>query len=1004
MAASYRSRFILRLAGATLLIAAFGLTALWIARAPVTDAAVLQYLAAKGVDAAAKTITVERNRLVFDNVRLGPGASPDLTARRIVIDFKWSAFRPLIAGFRLDGAMLKVHADGGGVSFGSLDRLIPPDRSTRFPTFRLDAADAAVTLLTPAGTIDARVDAAGQLDRDFRATARTATVALQWANCSATVPEALFTITTAARDFAVAGQGLLVRSLCREATVPTAAWTLAVAAPLAFTRLTAHAGLTAPTVQAAGTTLSGLAIDAALKGPPAGLHGSWTGGLAGLIHGPDRAGPTKAGGSLQLAPGSAVHIDATVAAHAVQPATLIALLPSRVGLPTLAAKLVTRAGTALRRIDVLAHVDGDVAPVVRVRISDLKADGAGDAELRFTGRGIEWTRDTITLDGRVTVKGGGLPAIDIAGAGSAKGGHGLVAIGPWRDGGDALELTGGRFDVTAGHTTTAGTLRVSSGFDGGRVDGLTLPLDVAFDRQSGVAIGTGCVHIGFDRATLTTTQLGATAATLCPSRRGPLATLHGTHVAAAMTVDGLGTRGTAGGRAFTASAGRFGLRIGGTLAVPEIAVSNVDLTVVSDPWRVGARLNARAERTLSGWTGTGAISALRAVGPFGVASNGRGRWQLANGVLTLDDAEVAFTDPRPAPAFNPLHLTGVNGRLANQALTGRATVELANGARLATVMGFYDLAGSTGHAALSSTLTFTPALQPVDISGLVRGLVANVAGTVTTVAGLEIAADKVTGVGTVQLAGVGLATAALGPVTGIDGTIAFDDLPSLHTPPHQTLHIAALDPGVAIDDISVRFQLLDSNAVAIERLAWPFTGGTMTVEPTVLRADVPHRTFTVDVDGLDAEQFLQRFQIKNLSATGKFDGVLPLVFERSAGRIAGGVLTARDGGGLLQYVGEVGQASMGAAGRLAFDALRRLRYRTLTLRLDGDLDAEIVTASDFTGTNEAPLQTGSRLPVRATGLPFKFGVTVRAPFRLLLGTAASFSDARAVIRSAKPVE
>jgi translocation and assembly module TamB len=192
--------------------------------------------------------------------------------------------------------------------------------------------------------------------------------------------------------------------------------------------------------------------------------------------------------------------------------------------------------------------------------------------------------------------------------------------------------------------------------------------------------------------------------------------------------------------------------------------------------------------------------------------------------------------------------------------------------------------------------------------------------------------------------------------------------------------------------------------VAIERLAWPFTGGTMTVRPTVLRAGTSARKFAIDVAGLDAEQFLQRFQIKNLNTTGKFDGVLPLIFEGATGRIVGGVLEARAGGGLIQYIGEVGQASMGAAGRLAFDALRRLRYRTLTLRLDGDLDAEIVTTIDFTGSNEAPLTAGSPLPMRATGLPFKFGVTVRAPFRALLGTAASFSDARAVIRAAKPVE
>ena len=1004
MAASYRLRRTLRLVGVALLMVGLGLTAIWLGRAPVTDVAVRRYFAGKGVDAAAETVAVGRHRLIFDHVRLGPKAAPDLTARRIMIDFNWFAFRPLIAGVRLDDATLKVRADAGGISFGSLDRLIPPDRSTRFPALRVDAANAAIAVLTPAGAIDARIDAAGQLDRDFRAVVRTAPVTLRWAGCNATIPAARFTLTTAPRDFAVAGRGRLATATCRGASTPAAGWTLAVAAPLALTRLSAHVSLSAARANAVSVALSGLELDAALEGPPAALHGHWTARLAGVANGPDRAGRTDAAGSLQLAAGGAAHVDATVAARGVQPVTLRALLPARAGLPTLAAKLVARADTALRRVDVGAHIDADVGRVTRVHVTDLAATGAADAVVRLTGGGITWTPDATMFDGRVTVRGGNLPMVDLAATGTASGGHGQITIGPWRDGGDALALTAGRFDVIGGHTTAFGTVRLSSGFGGGRVDGLTLPLGVAFDRLSEVAIGTGCVRVGFDQASIATTQLAATAATLCPSRPGPLATLHENHVAAAITVDGLGTRGTADGRAFSASARRFALVIGGSLAAPEIAVSDVDIAAASDPWRGSARVSARVARPRSGWTMTGAISALRGVGPSVVASSGHGRWRLMNGVVTLGDADVAVADPGPTPAFNPLRLTGVNGRVANQTLTGRATVELATGARLATVTGAYDLAKRTGHAELSSALTFAPALQPIDISGLARGLVANVAGKVTTAATLKIADKQVTGAGTVQLAGVALATAALGPVTGIDGTIAFDDLASLHTPPHQTLHIAGLDPGVAIDDVSVRFQLLGRDAVASERLAWPFTGGGRTVRPTVLRADVQHRTFTVDVDGLDAEQFLQRFQIKNLSATGKFDGALPLVFERSTGRIAGGALTARANGGLLQYVGEVGQASMGAAGRLAFDALRRLRYRTLTLRLDGDLDGEIVTAIDFTGTNEVPLATGTRLPVRATGLPFKFGVTVRAPFRSLMGTAASFSDARAVIRAAKPVE
>lgn len=1004
MAASYRPRLTLRLAGAALLIVGLGLSAMWVGRAPVTDVAVRRFLAAKGVEAAAKTVAVWRNRLVFDDVRLGPEAAPDLTARRIVIDFKWSAFRPLIAGVRLDGAKLKMRADAGGVSFGSLDRLIPPDRSTRFPALQVDAADAVIMLLTPAGTIDARIDATGQLDRDFRATGRTAAIALRWANCNATIPDARFTINTAGRDFAVAAKGRLVGGACHGATAPAAAWTLAVGAPIALTQLSARASLTAAQASAVGTTLSGLALDAALEGPPAGLHGHWAASLAGLAHGPDRAGRTDAAGSLQLAAGGAAHFDAAVAARGVQSGTLRTLLPSRGGLPTLAAKLVARADSALRRVDLTAHIDADVGRVTRVHVTDLAATGAANVIVRLTGGGIEWTPDATTFDGRVTVRGGELPMIDVAGAGTASGGHGLITVGPWRDGGDALALTSGRFDVIGGHATATGTVRLSSGFGGGRVDGLTLPLGVAFARSSGGAIGAGCTRVGFDHASIATTQFAASAATLCPPRPGPLATWQGNHIAAAMTVDGLGTRGVADGRAFSASARRFALLIGGTLAAPEISMSDVEITGASDPWRGSARVSARAARTSSGWTVTGALSALRGVGPSVVASSGHGRWRLMNGLVTVDDADVAVADPSPTPAFNPLHLTGVNGRVVSQTLTGRATVELANGARLATVTGSYDLARRTGRGELSSALTFAPALQPIDISDLARGLVANVAGEVTTAAALEIADNKVTGTGTVRLAGVNLATAALGPMTGIDGTITFDELALLHTPPHQMLHIAGLNPGVAIDDVSVRFQLLGRDAVAIERLAWPFTGGTMTVRPTVLRADVPQRTFTVDVDGLDAEQFVQRFQIKNLNATGKFDGVLPLVFERSTGRIAGGMLIARANGGLLQYVGEVGQASMGAAGRLAFDALRRLRYRTLKLQLDGDLDGEIVTAIDFTGTNEVPLATGSRLPLRATGLPFKFGVTVRAPFRSLLGTAASFSDARAVIRAAKPLE
>lgn len=1005
MVASDPRPSLLRLVSATLLVVGLAAIALWAERAPVTDVAVRRYLAANGVDAAAETVAVGRHQLVFDHVRLGPRAAPDLTARRIVIDLSWSAFVPAVAGVRLDGAALRVRADASDVSFGSLDKLIPPGRSTRFPALRVDAADAAILLMTPVGTIDARIDASGRLDRDFKATGQVAPVTLRWGGCVVTVPDAHITMTTVARDFNVTGQGRLLDATCRGAAAPAAKWQVAVAAPLALTRLAGKGRLTAATASAVNTTFAGVALDAALEGPPAALHGRWNASLAGLVRGPDLAERMIAAGTLTLARGSVAHVDATVATRGVRPATVIAMLPPPTGLPTLAAKLVTLAGAALQRVDVTTRVSADFDRAWHVQVADLDAAGAGGATLHLTGSGIDWTDRGIGLGGRVTVRGGGLPAIDFTGTGTASGGRGTGSAGPWRDGSDALLLTGSRFDVTTQRIAAAGTLRLSSGLRTGRVDGLTLPLSLAFDRATGVlAFGEGCLHAGFDHASVANLQLSATSVKLCPAQPGPLARLRGRQVTAALSVDELRLRGVAGARAFAVSAGPFKLNIGGSTAAPVVTLPDVDLAAASEAWRGNARVSASAALTPRGWSGEGMIGALRATGPSVIATGGQARWRLATGVMTADGASFTLTDPRPVPAFNPLELTGLSGQLTDQILTARTTIGLAHGATLAMVTGRYDLARRTGRAELSSTLTFSPTLQPLDISGLARGLVANVAGTVTSAAALQVAGDKVTGTGTLRLAKVALATAALGPVTGIDGIVTFDDLAALHTPPHQMLHIAGFDPGVAVADIAARFQLLGRDAVAIERVTWPFTGGTMTVRPTVLRTGIAQRSFTVDVEGLDAEQFLQRFQIMNLNATGKFDGVLPLVFERSTGRIAGGVLTARSGGGLLQYVGEVGQASMGTTARLAFDALRRLRYRTLMLRLDGDLDGEIVTAIDFTGINEAPLNTGNRLPLRATGLPFKFGMTVRAPFRALLGTAASFSDARTVIHAAKPSE
>jgi hypothetical protein len=182
------------------------------------------------------------------------------------------------------------------------------------------------------------------------------------------------------------------------------------------------------------------------------------------------------------------------------------------------------------------------------------------------------------------------------------------------------------------------------------------------------------------------------------------------------------------------------------------------------------------------------------------------------------------------------------------------------------------------------------------------------------------------------------------------------------------------------------------------------------------------RYLTFRVVGLDAGAFIQAMELENISATGTFDGIMPLIFNAQGGRIAGGVLVARQQGlpplimpegvlptipacdpkrqsGVLSYVGPVSNEQVGVMGKIAFDALKNLQYKCLTILMDGALDGEMVTNVVFNGVNRNQLGGApAGLARNFVGLPFLFNVRVTAPFRGLLKTAKSYVDPTQTIR------
>ena len=979
------------------------MAALWLARRPLTEAAVRNYFEDHGVEARYRVVEASRRRLVFDAVALGPVAQPELTARRITVDLAWLGIGPQIRAVHIDSPQLAVRLAGTGVSFGSLDRLIPPGRTDRFPPIALVVVGGTAKFATPIGRISARVDANGRFDRDFRARFRTATAQLQSGACRAAALPATITVSTKARDFAIDANGSLAAIACAAAAVPQADWSLRLAAPLTLAGLAGEISARAPAGQLGRLRFSApLSLQLSATGSTAALHGPWQVTAGGLAAGGETARSVAAGGDFVWRRAGHVAVSGNLAARGVASGTARAAFANH-ALPGVAGTLADRFAAASRLADIDAGFTASGSRP-KVTVSSAEMRSSSGARLRFANGGAIWTPFRTRVDGTLDLGGGGLPTAQIVlarvtRAASGWTGSGTAVVAPWRSGADMIAVPSVRFAIGDGNARIDGRVRASTNIGGGRIDGLDLRLaadvGLAGDR---IILGPGCADIAADGLRFAATTARDIAVRLCPSNL----TIAKSRIAGDIAIGAISLQGVTQGRAFSVASRPATLTLAGTFDRPQLRSGALAVQIGSGGMAVAATLAGTIAGDAGGWTGAGRISGLATDTAVLSVRGGIARWQLANGVLKLGNAEAVVSDRADPPRFAPLRLVDAQASLSADTMTGRGALRLAaGGAPLLTASARHDPRAGTGSARIDSNIVFGKQFQPLQITELARGLAANVDGRIVSHADLALGSGGITGTASVRFDTVSLATAALGPVTGIDGTLVFDDLPRLHTPAHQQLKIASINPGVLVENGVVEFAVVDAATIAIESMRWPFTGGTLTLRPVVLRAGETRRAFDLAVDGLDAGQFLQRFDLKNLNATGIFDGVLPLVFEGNAGRIEGGLLTARPAGGTIQYVGEVGQDSMGAAARLAFDALRRLRYRSLTLALDGDLDGEVVTAVNFAGTNEQPVRVGGSLPIRSSGLPFKFAVTVRAPFRALLGTVASFSDARSILRSAQ---
>ena len=1001
-------------AGAVIVVIA----GVWVAREPIADRFITDQLGSRGVPAQYQIDAIGFRSERLSNVVIGDPKNPDLTAKKVevLLGYGWSG--PYVTEIRAEGVRLYGRFIDDRLSFGALDKFRDPTSTDpfAFPDLAVVLRDARARVETPWGNIGAALNGGGNLRRDF--TGKLALVAPRVTAAGCSGRDVSFYGTLLVRDVRpqlvgpLRGSGLSCADGEVTAASPQVALDLSLSEDLQSWKGEADASVAA--LVAGPVRADRLGLLAKFEGTAAATKIDVDADMA-RVSGADFAAATVGVDAKGTVGSAAPKLDGQIRfARASGSAAIRRALTDSIGglAETPLGPLATKASAALSRMlaDVGGSADftlggeGDLARIDLIAPQLASASGA-----RFTGSPdsrISYVygaaQPALLAAGRWSFGGGDLPAgslsLDRRGDGSITG---LANLDPYQAGGARLALAPVRFSGDrAGLLRFATRADISGPFAGGRIERLSIPLNGFVAPTGALALDGGCSRVSAGRIAVSGFQLGQSAIDFCSRPGAPLLSAGPGGLRGYIRIPGINLRGTSGRSPFAVTSGPANIDL--TAMRWSLALADFRLGEGDSVTRFSAQSIA-GRATAQGMTGelVGASGKIGAV-PLNM-SEIAGAWRLTDGALTLDGG-LQLTDAAPKARFAPLVSNDATLRFADGVIDAKAGFnERTTGTKILDAIIRHRMADGSGSAdLLVKELRFDERFQPDQLTSLALGVVANVQGSVVGDGRIEWTAAGVTSRGTFATADANLA-AAFGPVTGLTSTLTFDDLIGLKSAPGQIAKIKEINPGIPVLDGEIEYQLLGDNRVRVEGGSWPFAGGQLLLHPTTLDFGAEQtRRLSFDIVGVDAAVFLQSFGFENINATGKFDGTLPVEFSGLGGRIVGGRIDSREGGGTLAYVGELSNRNLGVIANFAFGALRSLKYDDLTIILNGDLDGEMVTDIRFGGVGQGEGATRNFLTNAVARIPLVFNVKITAPFRQLLTSAKGFYDPSLLIEQNLP--
>lgn len=993
-----------------LFLLVIGALVIWFSRISIAENLVETELAALDVKAEYEITDIGLDKQIIENFVLGDPANPDLTADLVEIGTSITANGPGIGWVRVRNARLFGRYSNGTLSLGELDKFMSPEDNSplALPDMWLGVEGGRARIDSDFGSFGLVLNGEGHLHDGFRGELAAVSDKLLIAGCILSEPTFFGDIAIDNKRPSLKGPLRLPASKCVDRAVSSediaAQVDLKLGEDLASWQ--GNIGLIGGPVRYAAFSVQEIKTSFDVDGNLTQSSGDIELTASGLVSPYAGANMIRVSGPLAItygAPAFGVQFDGQPEIRSVRLSenltrqlTSAAEATQDMPIGPIATKFASTLDRAGNNLDIQSDIKFELDQGVgNLLIESFEASArSGAATALNNPLALIFDENGFAMGGKseFLLSGGGFPQTRIVlDSGSLAGGlSGRLELASYQSGTAKMTIPSLRFSpARGGGTNVDGRVFLTGPLPDGQITGLQLPINGQIHSSGTFSLFRQCVTVQFASLRVSTLTAGPTRTNLCPVGSsilsGNLAQLN-----LAARSGGLDLDGAIGGTPLSIRSSDFGFSLKNGLRAQDVAV----------------RLGAGEDQTAMDMAVLTAAFGQRITGTIEQA-NGKvanvpllveqidGNWRYADGEFTAD-AVMRVRDADPAERFRPLMSKNValqfaDGKISANGILLEPTTETA----VASVDITHQLDSATGMAVLSVPgIYFNDGFQPELLTPLTLGVVANLQGKIEGAGQIDWddSDDGIKSFGAFKSDGLNLA-AAFGPVTGLSGEIEFSDLLALTTSPGQVVKMAEVNPGVAVFNGVLNYHLLPDFKMQIVGGEWPFAGGRLLLEPSVLDlSEEAERRLVFTVEGVDAAQFLTQFDFENMTATGVFDGKLPMVFDQDGGRITGGYLVAREGGGSLSYIGELTYEDMGTFANFAFNALKSVKYRNLTIGMDGAIDGEIITEVKFAGLQQGDTASKNFITKQLAKIPIEFNVRIQAPFMQLMSSAKAYYE------------